>query len=264
MPWLLVLLLGLVSFAAPAFEIPKGLKAADREEVVRILGLNSATKVLSNPYPLGGYSGFEVGYSVEFVNVRDIRRLGCQPSEPGCPNQDLPDETEWRYSRLTIGKGLYNDVDVFFSAVAPAGGVRMSDYGGMLRWSVYQAEFLPINVSVIAHGNQMNFNDSFVNRNIGGEVMVGVNVDNFALYFGGGYLESKGTFIGTSSGFCENEPDCTSAGDSLNETTRTVTNSVRETHTVVGFSLHYENLFAAAQVDRYRDAVYSMKVGLRF
>ncbi|MBX3021075.1 MAG: hypothetical protein KF799_05305 [Bdellovibrionales bacterium] len=267
--WLGPLLLLLTFFmnSAGAFEIPKGLKNADREEVVRILGLNSATKVLSNPYPLGGYSGFEIGYSVEFVNVRDIRRLGCQASDPGCPNTSLSDETEWRYSRITIGKGLYNDLDVFFSFVAPTGGVRLSDYGGMVRWSVYQAEFLPINVSLVAHGNQMNFNDSFVDRNLGGEIIVGVNVDNFALYFGGGFLESQGTFIGSTTGYCPaTEPDCTADGTdgSVNPLTRTVTSTVRETHTVVGFSLHFENLFAAAQVDRYRDAVYSMKVGLRF
>lgn len=253
---------------ARSLEIPKGLSAEDREEVVRIIGLNSASKALSNPYPLGGYSGFEIGYSVEFVNVRDVRRLGCQPGVGSCANTKLSDETEWRYSRLTIGKGLYKDVDVFFSFIAPTGGVKMSDYGGTLRWSFYQAEFLPINLSMLVHGNQLNFNDSFMDRNVGAEIMAGVNVDNFALYFGGGYLESTGTFIGGAAGASctANEPDCTVDGNdpALNRNTRTVSNTVRETHTVVGFSLHFENLFAAAQVDRYRDAVYSMKVGLRF
>jgi hypothetical protein len=263
MKWLLAICL-LPAFAH-ALEIPKGLNSDDRDEVIRILGLNSASKALSNPYPLGGYSGFEVGYSVEFINVRDMRRLGCAPGSAGCPNTTLPDDTEWRYSRVTIGKGLYNDLDVFFSFIAPMGGVRVSDYGGMLRWSFYQAEFLPINLSLLVHGNQLNLSDTFMDRNVGSELMAGVNVDNFALYFGGGYLLSTGTFVGSAAGACS-APGCTVNGSDpgLNPTTRTVSNTVHETHTVVGFSLHFENLFAAAQVDRYRDAVYSMKVGLRF
>ncbi len=254
----------LASSGVFALSIPKGLTAADRKEVIRTIGMNSATKALSNPYPLGGYSGFEIGYSVEFINVRDIRRLGCAPGSPGCANTSLSDDTEWRYSRLTIGKGLYKDVDAFFSFSPPTGSVRVSDYGGALRWSFFQAQFLPINISGMVHFNQMNFSDAFMNRNFGGEIMAGVNVDNFSLYFGGGMLESRGTFIGSNGGTCG--PDCTvSPGDpDVGAVEHTVTNKVQETHSVVGMSLHYENLFAAAQVDRYRDAVYSLKLGLRF
>ena len=254
-------------FAAPAviaLEIPKGLTSADRKEVVRTIGLNSANKMLSNPYPLGGYSGYEVGYSVEFINVRDMRRLGCAPGSAGCLNTSYSDETELRYSRISIGKGLYHDVDVFFSFIPPTGGVELSDYGASMRWAFYQARFLPINISALVHFNQLNLSNTFVSRNVGSEVMVGVNVDNFAVYFGGGMVEARGTFIGENAlGVCEE--DCTAETDEdFNRFSRTSTSRVQETHTVVGLSVHYENLFAAAQVDRYRDAVYSLKVGLRF
>ncbi len=252
-----------LSLSCEALEIPKGLNATDRREVVRTIGLNSAPKALSNPYPLGGYSGFEVGYSVEFINVRDIRRLGCAPGSPGCGNNNYSNETEWRYSRLTVGKGLYNDVDVFFSFIPPMGGVRASDYGAQLRWSFYQAQFLPVSLSMIGYFNQLNFNDIYMNRNTGVELMAGVNVNNFALYFGGGWLQAEGTFISGTTANCE---DCTvdSTEPEANQVSRTVSHAVEATHTVVGFSFHFENLFAAAQVDRYRDAVYSMKVGMRF
>ncbi|HMN67622.1 MAG TPA: hypothetical protein PKC28_03705 [Bdellovibrionales bacterium] len=258
---LLFLLAPLTVFA---FEIPKGLDAEDRKEVVRTLGLSTAFKSLANPYPLGGYPGVEVGVSLEYVNVRDVRRLGCTPGTVGCANTRISDETEWRYSRFTVGKGLYDDIDISFSYMPPIGGVNATDYGGAVRWSFFQAQFLPINLSAIAHYNQMNFDDVFSNRNVGIEGMVGVNVDGFSLYFGGGMIEAKGTFIGRdTSGGCG--PDCTAEEPESNMSdTRTVTSRVRETHTIVGLSLHYENLFAAAQVDRYRDAVYSMKLGLRF
>src|SRR5476649_319848 len=86
---------------AYAFDIPRGLNESDRREIVRTLGLNSATKMLDNPYPLGGFSGFEVGFSAEFIDIRDIRRLGCAPGSPGCRNTSYSDESAWRYSRIT-------------------------------------------------------------------------------------------------------------------------------------------------------------------
>ncbi len=261
MRWLLGLLLILPALAR-AFEIPKGLNESDRREIIRTLGLNVATKMLDNPYPLGGYSGFEVGYSVEFVNIRDLRRVGCAPGSAGCANTAYSDETEWRFSRLTFGKGLYNDVDIFFHFIPPIGGVSVTNYGGALRWSVFQARFLPINISLIGHFDQLNYNDSFINRNFGLEAMVGVNVDGFALYFGGGQIQAAGTFIGNNAP-CEN---CTvdPSDPTVDPSAHTVTNKITTTHTVVGISVHFQNLFAAAEVDRYQDAVYSLKAGLRF
>src|SRR5476651_1584350 len=118
--WLCALLL-LSSMKALAFDIPSGLNQSDRREIVRTLGLNSATKMLDNPYPLGGYSGFEIGLSSEFIDIRDIRHLGCAPGSAGCGNKTYSDESEWNYSRLTIGKGLYKDLDIFIHFIAPLG-----------------------------------------------------------------------------------------------------------------------------------------------
>lgn len=250
---------------ASAFDIPKGLKESDRQQIVRTLGTNISTKMLANPYPLGGYSGIEIGMSAEVVDIRDLRRVGCAPGSPGCTNTSYSDESEWRFSRFTIGKGLYEDVDVFFHFILPSGGTNVNDYGAAVRWSVYQARFLPINISVIGHFDQLNYRNTFTNRNLGGELMVGVNVDNFALYFGGGTIQSAGTFIGKDlSGTCNTDCTVDPNDGKLDQASRTVTDKVISTHTVVGLSLHYDNLFAAAEVDRYQDAVYSAKVGMRF
>jgi hypothetical protein len=133
----------------------------------------------------------------------------------------------------------------------------------MLRWSFYQAKFLPINLAVMAHFNNMNFNNTFMDFNSGAELMAGVNIDNFALYFGGGVVQSRGTFI-AATGSCSGDCTVNSSDPDTNTVTQTVSQMVTEGHTVIGFSAHYENLFAAAEVDRYRDAVYSLKLGLRF
>lgn len=262
---LFLLLISLLPLTAQAFDIPKGLTSEDRKEVVRFLGMNSAIKTLSNPYPLGGYSGFEVGYSMELISVRDVRRLGCQAGSPGCTNSPNNFESEWNFSRVTFGKGLYGDIDLFGSFVPPANEFGISDFGGLVRWSFYQAQFLPINLSLLVHANQSNFNDMFMNRNFGTELIAGVNVDNFALYFGGGTIKSTGRFVGPdSNGVCQEDCTVDPSDSQVDPQSRMVTEDVIETHTVVGFSLHFGNLFSAAEVDRYRDAVYSMKLGLRF
>jgi hypothetical protein len=262
-----LLALVLISARVMAFEIPKGLNESDRLEIIRTLGLNAATKLLDDPYPLGGYSGFELGVSTEFVDIRDIRRLGCQPGTAGCANTSISDDTQWQYSRITIGKGLYHDLDVFFHFMTPSGGASsVTDFGAAVRWSFYQARFLPINVALVGHFDQLNYQDAFTNRNVGADIMVGVDVDNFAIFFGGGELEAAGTFIGPDPATGNCNANCTVAANdpTVDPTSGTVTDHVIATHTVVGVSLHYENLFGAAEVDRYQDAVYSLKVGVRY
>ena len=259
-----------VGASASALVIPRGLSQSDRIDVVETLGLGAAPKLLSNPYPLGGYSGFEIGYSVEFINVRDLNRLGCAAGSLNCANTQSTNDDEFVFSRITVGKGLYRDVDVFFSFAPPIGGANISDYGGLLRWAFYQAEFLPITFSAILHGNRMNVQDEFVNQNIGTEIMVGVTVDNFAFYFGGGEIWSRGTFLlqGTtvtdSSGNTDPGSGTVSPSDPANNGLNTFSENTVDTHMVVGMSAQYDNLFGAAEIDHYRDSVYSMKAGMRF
>lgn len=254
-----------VAWTAPtrALELPKGLTQADRADVVQTIGLGSSTKMLTNPYPLGGYSGFEVGYSIEFINIRDINHLGCSVGTAGCPNSHVPDDDEFRFSRFTIGKGLYHDVDVFFSFAPPIGGSNISDYGAALRWAFYQAEFLPITFSTVFHTNRMNVGDDFIGLNFGAELMMGITVDSFSLYFGGGEIWSKGTFTvyrdSTNPGSGTVDP-----ADPATTDANTVNESTQQMHAVVGFSVQYENLFSAAEIDHYHDSVYSLKVGTRF
>ncbi len=236
---------------AMALDIPRGLNSAARGDITRILGVSSAPKMLTNPYPLGGYSGFEVGVSMEVINTREIQRLGTSSNS---------DQEELRYSRLTIGKGLYHDVDVFFHAVPPVSNVGISDYGASLRWAFFQAEFLPIHSSLWVYGNQINYQNSFMNQNVGGDLVLGLNVDNFAVYFGMGMVYAKGTFIGGNTGSATvppNDPD-------LNKDTNVARMDVRSIHSVVGCTISFLDFFVSGQIDRYTDPVYSAKFGVRY
>lgn len=259
MKTLCLILLFLLSPLLYAFEIPKRLDAEDRREVSRILGLNTSGKILSNPYPLGGYSGFELGLALEVINIDDLSRLGCQTGDAGCPTQTRSDAEELRYPRISIGKGLYENIDVFLNFIPPFEN-GMSDFGGMLRWSFFHAKFLPINLSLLVHANRMNLKDSLVTENFGSEILAGINVNNFSLYFGGGFVRNESRFTGGDSGagvIAPTDPALTSSSNSVSE-------SLHSSHSLVGISLHFDNVFTAFQIDRYRDAVMSAKLGTRF
>lgn len=241
--------------------IPKHLSRSDRQEVVRTLGFGTSTKLLTNPYPLGGYTGLELGLSMEFVDTRELGRLGCDPNQVGCPNQERVIHPELRYPRFSIGKGLYNNIDIFFHFIPPGSGVdKVTDYGGALRWSFYEAKFLPINLSLLVHMSQINVGDSFVNFTTGTELIAGIYIDNFSLYFGGGQLKANGRFMGGTGSQSVIAPD----DPHIDPSSNTVTETLKQAHVLVGVSFHHKNLFAALQVDRYREPVYGAKLGLRF
>lgn len=240
----------LFSTPAQAIEIPKQLTSADRVEVVKMLGMNTSSKLLTNPYPLGGYAGFEVGLSVEIIDIEDLKRLGATVDN---------EEREFRYPKLSVGKGLYNDVDMFFHFIPAAPGIKISEYGGLLRWSFFQAKFVPINLSWNVHASHIDINDSFESQTVGTNLISGINVQNFSIYFGVGYLESKGTFMGGNTDQGVVNP----TDPSFDSSTYTASSRVTQFHSQVGVTVHFSDYFLAAQIDRYQDPVYSMKLGTR-
>lgn len=240
--------------------IPKGLSQADQEDVVKILGLGTAVKMASNPYPLGGYSGFEFGIDLNFINVDQLTRLGCDPGSPGCANTSRSEAQEFSYSKLTIGKGVYENIDIFLSFAPFIKSGEYSDFGGFLRWTFFEAKLLPVHLVALVSGNQVNFKNQFASRNLSADLLVGINVEEISVYFGGGQLQSKGTFIGG-----DNEDGTVPIGSpGLNPATNTVTRSVHRFHTVVGASYELNPLFIAGEINRYDDSVYTLKAGLRF
>ncbi|MCB0369656.1 MAG: hypothetical protein KDD45_09480 [Bdellovibrionales bacterium] len=259
-----LLLTSLVFLFGPhawSVEIPKRLTESDRSVVIRTLGLNSSTKILSNPYPLGGYSGLELGVSLELIDTKELSRLGCEPGVGSCPNTSRSDEKEFAYPRFTIGKGLYNDLDIFLSFALPTPGVELSDFGGQIRWNFFETEFLPIVISGVLQGNQMNINNSFTTQNVSLALIAGVTVDDFSIYFGGGYIRSESQFTcgdqedGVIDSF---DPACQASNSGY------INQVEHGSHSLVGINLMFNEIFLAAQIDRYRDPVFSAKLGLRF
>ncbi|MGE0763304.1 MAG: hypothetical protein AB7N80_08500 [Bdellovibrionales bacterium] len=233
-----------------AVTIPKQLSKEDRVAVVKMLGLTTSTKLLTNPFPLGGYSGFEVGLSLELIDIKELNQLGA-----GTPDGDQ----ELRYARLTVGKGLYNNLDLFLHAAPMTAGSEMTSFGGAVRYSFYEARFLPVNMALLMHADHININNDFESTALGADLVAGIYVNQFSLYFGVGQLRATGTFIGGNNTNGTVDPSDPQLG-----TSNTVSHTVTQTHNYLGLTIHFEDLFAAAQIDRYPDTTYSARVGLRF
>lgn len=249
--FVLCLIVAYMPTASFAVTIPKQLTKEDRISVVKLLGLTTSTKLLTNPFPLGGYSGFEVGLSLELVDIRDLSQLGAGSTEG---------DQELRYPRITIGKGLYNNLDLFLHFAPMTAGSEMTSFGGAVRYSFYEARFLPVNVSLVMSADHVNINNDFENTSLGADLVAGIYVSQFSLYFGAGQLRASGTFIGGT-----NSDGTVDVGDpQLGGSTNTVTHTVSQTHSYLGATVHFDDVFAAAQIDRYPDTTYSARVGLRF
>jgi len=227
-----------------AVEIPNGLLQEDLTEVTNILGHNTSTKFLSNPFPLGGYSGFEFGVSAEFINTADLSRLGT----PGQAEQKT-----FQYSRISIGKGLYNNVDLFLHFVPFSNSDKLSEYGGLLKYNFFQAEHLPFTLSANLHSSTINIEDQFLNQSVGWDLMGGLNLKSFALYFGGGNIKSTSSFAKATL----------DAGVATNSNNMLTTKS-SQAHSFVGLHVNFKRIFVVGQIDRYEEPVYSTKLGMRF
>lgn len=236
---LCVLFIGCVSQAA--LQLPGGLTGNDRKEALRIIGFGTATKSLTDPYPLGGYHGFEVGISLETIPTQDLGRLGSRLSAP---------QADVTIPKISIGKGLYSDLDFFLHFIPYNQRSEMSQYGGALRWGFYEGSSLPLSANLIAHINTGNINNQVTTRTFGVDVTAGLNVNQVALYVGFGVLQSVGGFVGGASG--------------VTDTGRHEVESVNTYHSMIGTAVRFQKFFAVIELDRYTQSVLSAKLGFRF
>ena len=241
----LAALIGLIFFigemAHATVLLPSLMNQSDRQEALRILGLGTSGKILSDPYPLGGYSGFEFGLEVDNLPTDGLARLGSR-LESG--QEDIT------YEKFTVGKGLYDNLDFFVQLAPYNSNDEISQYGGIGRWGFYQAAYLPISASLIVNLNSANFANQVTTWTYGADLVGGIDVKQVSLYAGFGLMKTSGYFIGGSSGV-------TDSGLVEKE-------SVAGLHTMVGATVHVVDYFVSVEVDHYTVSVLSGKVGMRF
>ncbi|MEK2689953.1 hypothetical protein AAAA73_12755 [Bdellovibrio sp. GT3] len=223
-----------------ATQLPRNLDVGDQNRTLEILGYGSSSKILGDPYPLGGYSGVEVGVSSQFIPVSDLATLGSGTTEKG----------EMSYYTITLGKGLFYNIDTFVYFSPAIQTEEMQNFGAQIRWGFYEASFFPISFSTMIYAGGANFQNLVNIATTGWDLIGTVNMENVALYFGGGRVRAQGTFIGGSAGI-------TASGN-------TESRDITDNHTFFGVNIEISKAFIALEVDRYTDSVYSGKLGFRF
>lgn len=223
-----------------ATPLPRNLNEVERVRALQILGFGSAPKTLDNPYPLGGYTGVEIGLSSEFISMEDLSALGSTTSS----------KSDLNFYNLSFGKGLYRNVDTFVYFTPYMQNERVQTYGGQLRWGFYEAGFFPLSVTANFFVGGANFSNLVNITTLGLDLLATVAMDNVAIYFGGGRVRAIGKFIGGPEG--------------ITNTQETETHDIIESHTVFGLNVDVSSLFFAFEIDRYIDSNYSGKLGYRF
>lgn len=220
--------------------LPKNLNQTERVRALEILGFGSAPKILDNPYPLGGYSGIEVGLSSEYIPLEDLATLGAKTSDNG----------ELNYYTLSFAKGLFHNIDIHVHFTPFIQGENIQSFGGQLRWGFFETNFFPFCLSTVVYAGGANFSNLINISTVGADVIGTVALDNFAIFFGGGRARAIGRFIGGADGITDSQ--------------ETTDQDVTESHSVFGINVDISKMFVTLEIDRYTDSVYSGKVGFRF
>lgn len=222
-------------------DIPTNLSREDRIKVLEILGPGTSSKILTDPYPLGGFAGFEAGIQVDSIPVDDLANLGDTTQE-----QDF-----FTYPIISIGKGVYKDVDFFVHFIPASEGTGISEYGGIIRWGFYQMAYLPISFSVNVSAGSANINNELITKNFGYDLIAGITAQNIYFYGGVGQLQSGGDFTGNGE-------------DDITDTTMNEQHKIKTTHYLTGVGFRNEGFFLTGQMDYHIQPTYSLKFGFRY
>lgn len=233
------ILVSLSSLAAK--RLPSLLTEADRHTAAQVLGFGSAMKLLSNPYPLGGYSGLEIGISSEYIPLDNIGSLGTHDGDKG----------EYNFYTLSIGKGLFYNIDTFLQFTPMPQTEGLTSYAGQLRWGFFEATNFPFTLSAILFGSGGSFTNVINTNNFGLDLVAVINMRDVALYFGGGRVRGITNFVGGGTA------NLTDDGQSHDV-------DLLENHAVFGVNIKLSQFFLALEVDRYAESTYSGKLGTRF
>jgi hypothetical protein len=220
--------------------IPNGLNDSDQRAILNSIGPATATRLLSVPYPLGGTEGFEIGLGRQYIPTESLSELGNK-TEP---------QKGMSYPIVTFGKGLFNDVDMFLSAIPFTQSPNLSHFSAQTRIGHWQSKTSPFMLSSVLHIGSTTLKNQITFENYGFDILGTIYLKHICLFAGLGTLFTNGTFVGGNSGI-------TSSGE-----TTTVTQIF--SHKLIGLDLRYQEYFIAAQVDSYERPNYSFKVGYRY
>lgn len=220
--------------------IPSAMSEHDRGVALTILGYGSAMKVLDDPYPLGGYSGLEVGLASSMMTTDQISSLGTKTSQ----------QAQTSFNTLSVGKGIYDNIDTFVQFSYLGQQENVMNFGAQVRWGFFQAEYLPVYMSAIFHGDSTNYENLITTTTMGVDGILGVHEGDVTLYVGIGIIRAMGTFAGGTGG--------------ITDSGVTVQNGVEDSRFLAGLNVKFGHMFTAVEIVSYNTPVYGAKLGMRF
>lgn len=238
----ILLLIPFYSLAVTVF--PLNLDKVERQALLSTMGFGTAPKVLSNPYPLGGYEGWEFGASSEFLSLQKVAGLGSAPVG------QTVSRGEFNFYNLSLSKGIYQNIDTALSFMPSLQGESIAGFGVSLRWTFYESPYIPLALATNIYGGGVNIQSKLSSQTTGIDLLCTMAMDDLALYFGVGQAKVVGVFTGGTGGLTDN-----------GETTK---EGLSSSHSLFGLAFQLSKMQIAFQVDRYVDPTYGLKVGLRY
>jgi len=163
------------SFAQNAQYLPYSQKQVEQ------LSIETAYHFAENLYPLGGYDGFNLGAGYSYIQLSPESQ------------KDRLDTIE-----LSIEKGLYYNVDMFFSMLPIYQVGNLSGFGGGLRWQIYELQKYPIHFSMALSGKSTNLSNSVIFITQSADFFSQWSWSQIFLYLGFGQTSSKAQFAESS------------------------------------------------------------------
>lgn len=226
--------------AYAGLSLPSQLVFADQKEILTTLGPGTSSRQLSAPYPLGGYEGFEIGLSRQFISTSNFTEFGDRSASG----------EDFSYPILTIGKGLFYDIDLFISLVPFAQSKTITHFSTQGRWNFYRAIETPFSLSISGNAGNTTLNNLISIQSYGFDLVGSLYIRDLSLFFGTGFLNSSGVFVGGPYG--------------INKSSETERINIPLTHRILGLDYRFHEYFISAEMDHFETPLYSAKVGMRF
>lgn len=235
---LIISLSSSVVFAS--LQIPRSLSSHDRHQALKILGFGGVQKIYSDPTPLGGYPGYEMGFSYDVIQLKTFEELG----------DGIDTQKDLSYVSLSFTKGIFYDVDLGLSFTPLPQGAGVAAFAGQLHRSIVK-DFHGFDFSFWIHGNSTSFVNVIHTKNLGVLFVSSTSVPFGSLYAGAGYLRCIGSFIG--------------GADGVTDTNETIQEDLYSAHWLIGGTYSFaKNYFVALEANAVYQVSYGLRVGQRF
>ncbi len=241
---LVVVLFTLQSYGKISF--PSSMDKQERRQTLELLGPATSSRMLSSPYPLGGWEGFEVGISRHYVPMSYLSEV----------DNTFGYQRDIEYPILTLGKGLYYDFDLFLSLVPMIQSEAVNHFSTQIRHQFWQSEEGILRLSGLLYAGTTTLNNQINMQSYGFDALGTITIDRVSMYLGLGSSFNNGRFIGGAGGL-----NATASGSS--DPAPTEVETITLPHQLIGLEWPIDSFFLALEVDRFKVPYYSMKLGYR-